>query len=87
MPFQNLPKDFRDCIKYKYKNSFYEIYEIFDMKCCFVQLAANIALEQTLKYNPNNTNLINEFNNVINTAKNDIYTDILNFINNSKLSR
>lgn len=87
MPFQNLPKDFRDCILYNLNNKKYYIKELFDMKCCFVQLAANLALEQLNPAQPNYSQLKQEFTKVLETAKSDIYTDILNTLNKPELSR
>lgn len=83
MPFQTVPKDFRKCIKIQAPNNkFYTIKELFDLKCCFVQLSAELAKNSTT-----DENLIKEFNLVKETAKNDIYTDILNYINKNKLTR
>jgi hypothetical protein len=87
MPFQNLPKDFRDCILYNLNNKKFYIKELFDMKCCFVQLSANLALEQLDTNNPNYNQLKSEFTRVLETAKSDIYTDILNTINKPELTR
>lgn len=87
MPFQNLPKEFRDCIVYKLNNTRYYIKELFDMKCCFVQLSANLAIKQLDPNNPNYTQLKSEYTRVLETAKSDIYTDILNTINKPNLTR
>lgn len=39
-----MPKAFRDCILFKAPNGFsYNLKELFDLKCCFVQLSADIA--------------------------------------------
>jgi hypothetical protein len=87
MPFQNLPKDFRDCILYNLNNKKYYIKELFDMKCCFVQLSANLAIQQLNPNNPEYNQLKQEYTRVLNTAKSDIYTDILNTINKPELTR
>lgn len=89
MPFQNFPKFIRHTIKYfdKLTNKHYFLEEIFDMKCCFVQLSAELAKLSINLNTQNFNNLINEFNNVKLTAQNDIYTDILNFHNDPELSR
>lgn len=88
MPFQTLPKDFRDCLKIKAPNNkFYSIKELFDLKCCFVQLSTEIAKQQLDPLNPDYDQLYNEFELVRQTAEADIYTAILNYINNPELTR
>lgn len=57
------------------------------MKCCFVQLSAELAKSKINPKNPKRKQLINEFNLVKQTAEQDIYTDILNYINNPDLTR
>lgn len=87
MPFHTLPKEFRDCIKIQAQNKFYSIKELFDLKCCFVQLSAELAKSQLDHFHPNYTKLINEFNQVKQTAEQDIYTDILLHLNIPELTR
>lgn len=76
MPLQNIPKEFRKCIKYKDEN----LVELFDIKCCFVQLAGLLAFSRSL---------INkdEYIKLINAANHDIYSEILIFINDKNLTR
>lgn len=88
LPLHNMPKEFRACIKFQAPdNKFYNIKELFDLKCCFVQLSADIAKNQVDPNDPNKNQLINEFTRVKELAKKDIYTDILKHLNNPKLTR
>lgn len=87
MPFHTLPKEFRDCIKIEVNNKSYSIKELFDLKCCFVQLSAELAKLQLDPFHPKYNELINEFNLVKQTAEQDIYTDILLHLNIPELSR
>ena len=87
MPFHILPKDFRNSVIIKYNKNFYNLKEIFDLKCCFVQLSAQLAINQLNQTDKNYQKKLSEFTLVKQTAENDIYTDILNFINDPTLSR
>jgi len=87
MPFHMLPKEFRKAIKIEINNKFYNIKEIFDLKCCFVQLSALIALSQLQPDDKFYKEKLLEFTKVKQQAKNDIYSDILLYINNNKLTR
>lgn len=87
MPFHILPKDFREAVIIKHKNKFYNLKEIFDLKCCFVQLSAQLAIDKLNISDKNYYKKLNEFTLVKQTAENDIYTDILNTIDNPDLTR
>lgn len=87
MPFHTFPKEFRKAIKIQINNKFYDIKEIFDLKCCFVQLSALIALSQLQLDDPLYKEKLIEYTKVKLQAKNDIYTDILNFVKNKTLTR
>ena len=80
MPLQCIPSIFRECIKYG--NNKESIIELFDMKCCFIQLAGRLALSKEIDIFKRN-----EYIELIKLAKIDIYTKILNFINNKELTR
>lgn len=73
MPFQSIPKIFRDSIRIGNDN---KLFELFDIDCCFVNLSAKI-----LKDTSNNANLITECNEIIELTTNDIYSKIINFGN------
>lgn len=87
MPFHNLPKEFRKAVKININNKYYDLKEVYDIKCCFVQLSALLAINQ-LDPNDINYNIkLEQFNNVKYLANNDIYTEILNYINDKNLTR
>jgi hypothetical protein len=84
MPFHNLPKEFRSCIKYTIRNQSFKIVEYFDLTCCFVQLSALLAQaklqKETQKDSSEYQKKLTEYKQVKELAENDIYTDILNTV-------
>lgn len=80
MPLQHISHEFRECLRFGEKKE--KIIELFDIKCCFVQLAGRLALSTE-------TNKIkcNEYKSLINLAKSDIYNEILLFLKNKNLTR
>jgi hypothetical protein len=88
MPFHTLPKDFRHCLRYvNKKGQKIKIKELFDLKCCFVQLAALLAQNGLDKNDPHYERKLEQFKAVKELAENDIYTDIKNTIGKTELTR
>lgn len=79
MPLHSLKSCFRKCVRFGQNNE--KIKEIFDIKCCFVQISARLAFKsaQTIEEK-------HEILNLLTNIKSDIYTDILNY-SESNLSR
>lgn len=82
MPFQSLSSKYRDCIRIGQYNS--KIVELYDIKCCFVQLSVLLALEKT-DIRDERTRV--EYYRLLNLVRNDIYSDILKFTRNKSLTR
>lgn len=87
MPFHNLPKSFREAVKINVNNKFYSLKEVFDLKCCFIQLSALLAIKKLNKTNKLYSQQLNELNELKQLAERDIYTDILKYINDNNLTR
>lgn len=80
MPFQLINKNFRSAIRIGNNE---KIYELFDIKCCFINLSAKIIQ----KNNDNNKNLIKECKKIIKLTKNDIYKNIIEWNINKNITR
>lgn len=70
MPLHYLPSIFRSKIYYEEENNILK--ELFDIKCCFIQLAGYIALKGNMKIDQ-----VIEYKRLIKLAKEDIYKDII----------
>ena len=72
MPFQLINKDFRSAIRIGNNE---EIFELFDIHCCFINLSAKIIKEN----NVNDKNLIEECEKIIELTNKDIYQNIIDW--------
>lgn len=72
MPLHTLKSKYRECVRFGENNE--EIEQIYDIKCCFVQLSARLALKDA-KTNEQKTEIFSLLSNI----KNDIYSDILKY--------
>lgn len=79
MPLHTLKSKYRECVRFGQNNE--EIEQIFDIKCCFVQLSARLALKDA-KTVEQKTEIFSLLSNI----KNDIYSDILKY-SESNLTR
>lgn len=79
MPLHCLKSKFRPCVRFGQSNE--QIEQLFDIKCCFVQISAHLALNDAKTSEQKNEILL-----LLHNIKNDIYTDILKY-SESSLSR
>lgn len=79
MPFQLIQKEFRSAIRIGNNE---EIFELFDIHCCFINLSAKIIKENNI----NNKKLKYECEKIIELTNKDIYQDIINWYSEMEIN-